>query len=445
MTDAQQKAAAKQFVKDWAGRGDEKQETQLFWISLLQNVYGIEQPTKAIEFEVPVKLSHTSFIDGYIKDTRVLVEQKGADIDLKKGYKQSDGSMLTPYQQARRYAGYLPHNMNPRWIVVCNFKEFHIHDMNRPNDTPEIVLLEKLGKEYPRLQFLVDAGNERIQKEMQVSLQAGELVGKLYDSLLKQYKDPESPNSLKSLNMLCVRLVFCLYAEDADIFGKRNLFHDYLKDVPASGMRRALVDLFRILDTKVEARDPYLTDDNPMLAAFPYVNGGLFADESIEIPPFTEELKNLLLTSASENFNWAEISPTIFGAVFESTLNPETRRSGGMHYTSIENIHKVIDPLFLNGLKAELEEVRNKPITGGSRSKAMAAFHNKLGTLTFLDPACGSGNFLTETYLSLRRLENEIINEIFTGDAGQLGIGAMAENVLDTLKVKVFYRAILWH
>ncbi len=437
MTDAQQKAAAKQFVKDWAGRGDEKQETQLFWISLLQNVYGIEQPTKAIEFEVPVKLSHTSFIDGYIKDTRVLVEQKGADIDLKKGYKQSDGSMLTPYQQARRYAGYLPHNMNPRWIVVCNFKEFHIHDMNRPNDTPEIVLLEELGKEYPRLQFLVDAGNERIQKEMQVSLQAGELVGKLYDSLLKQYKDPESPNSLKSLNMLCVRLVFCLYAEDADIFGKRNLFHDYLKDVPASGMRRALVDLFRILDTKAEARDPYLTDDNPMLAAFPYVNGGLFADESIEIPPFTEELKNLLLTSASENFNWAEISPTIFGAVFESTLNPETRRSGGMHYTSIENIHKVIDPLFLNGLKAELEEVRNKPITGGSRSKAMAAFHNKLGTLTFLDPACGSGNFLTETYLSLRRLENEIINEIFTGDAGQLGIGAMAENVLDTLKVKV--------
>ena len=437
MTDAQQKVAAKQFVKDWAGRGDEKQETQLFWISLLQNVYGIEQPTKAIEFEVPVKLSHTSFIDGYIKDTRVLVEQKGADIDLKKGYKQSDGSMLTPYQQARRYAGYLPHNMNPRWIVVCNFKEFHIHDMNRPNDTPEIVLLEELGKEYPRLQFLVDAGNERIQKEMQVSLQAGELVGKLYDSLLKQYKDPESPNSLKSLNMLCVRLVFCLYAEDADIFGKRNLFHDYLKDVPASGMRRALVDLFRILDTKAEARDPYLTDDNPMLAAFPYVNGGLFADESIEIPPFTEELKNLLLTSASENFNWAEISPTIFGAVFESTLNPETRRSGGMHYTSIENIHKVIDPLFLNGLKAELEEVRNKPITGGSRSKAMAAFHNKLGTLTFLDPACGSGNFLTETYLSLRRLENEIINEIFTGDAGQLGIGAMAENVLDTLKVKV--------
>ena len=358
MTDAQQKAAAKQFVKDWTDHGDEKQETQRFWIALLQNVFGVEQATNAIEFEVPVKLGHTSFIDGYLKDTNVLIEQKGADIDLRKGYKQSDGSMLTPFQQARRYAGYLPHNMNPRWIVVCNFKEFHIHDMNRPNDTPEVIALAELEKEYPRLQFLVDTGNERIQKEMQISLQAGELVGKLYDSLLIQYKNPSNPASLKSLNMLCVRLVFCLYAEDAGIFGKHGMFHDYLQDIPASGVRKALVELFRILDTKPENRDPYLADDNPTLAAFPYVNGGLFADENIEIPPFTEDLKTLLLSNASEDFNWSEISPTIFGAVFESTLNPETRRSGGMHYTSIENIHKVIDPLFLDGLKAELEEIK---------------------------------------------------------------------------------------
>ena len=318
MTDAQQRAAAKQFVKDWTGHGDEKQETQCFWISLLQNVFGMEQATNAIEFEVPVKLSHTSFIDGYIKDTRVLIEQKGANIDLRKGYKQSDGSMQTPFQQARRYAGYLPHNMNPRWIVVCNFKEFHIHDMNRPNDTPEVILLPDLEKECHRLQFLVDTGSERIQKEMQISLQAGELVGKLYDALLKQYKDPTNPTSLKSLNMLCVRLVFCLYAEDAGIFGKHGMFHDYLQNIPANGIRKALVELFRILDTKPKNRDPYLADDNPTLAAFPYVNGGLFADENIEIPPFTEELKVTLLTNASEDFNWSEISPTIFGAV----LNP---------------------------------------------------------------------------------------------------------------------------
>ena len=421
MTDAQQKAAAKQFVKDWTGHGDEKQETQRFWIALLQNVFGVEQATNAIEFEVPVKLSHTSFIDGYLKDTNVLIEQKGADIDLRKGYKQSDGSMLTPFQQARRYAGYLPHNMNPRWIVVCNFKEFHIHDMNRPNDTPEVIALSELEKEYHRLQFLVDTGNERIQKEMQISLQAGELVGKLYDSLLKQYKNPSNPASLKSLNMLCVRLVFCLYAEDAGIFGKHGMFHDYLQDIPASGVRKALVELFRILDTMPENRDPYLADDNPTLAAFPYVNGGLFADENIEIPPFTEELKAMLLSNASENFNWSEISPTIFGAVFESTLNPETRRSGGMHYTSIENIHKVIDPLFYNALAAELDEITAIAVKK-TRDTKLGDFQKKLASLTFLDPACGSGNFLTETYLSLRRLENKAVaarlgDQIVLGDS----------------------------
>lgn len=437
MTDAQQRAAARQFVKDWTGHGDEKQETQRFWIALLQNVFGVEQATNAIEFEVPVKLGHTSFIDGYLKDTNVLIEQKGADIDLRKGYKQSDGSILTPFQQARRYAGYLPHNRNPRWIVVCNFKEFHIHDMNRPNDTPEVIALSELEKEYHRLQFLVDTGNARIQKEMQISLQAGELVGKLYDSLLGQYKNPSNPDSLKSLNMLCVRLVFCLYAEDAGVFGKHGMFHDYLQDIPASGVRKALVELFRILDTKPENRDPYLADDNPTLASFPYVNGGLFADENIEIPPFTEELKAMLLSNASENFNWSEISPTIFGAVFESTLNPETRRSGGMHYTSIENIHKVIDPLFLDGLKAELEEARDKTVAGGARSKAIQAFHEKLSKLTFLDPACGSGNFLTETYLSLRRLENEIIREIYSGIEGQMAMGEMAAEIMDSLKIKV--------
>ena len=418
MTDIQQKAAAKQFIKDWTGHGDEKQETQRFWIDLLQNVFGVEQATKAIEFEVRVKLDHTSFIDGYIKDTHVLIEQKGVDIDLRKGYKQSDGSMLTPFQQARRYAGYLPHNMNPRWIVVCNFKEFHIHDMNRPNDTPEVIKLEELTTEYSRLQFLVDTGNERIQKEMQISLQAGELVGKLYDALLKQYNSPASEAELKSLNMLCVRLVFCLYAEDAGIFGSKTMFHDYLKGFQPKNVRKALIDLFRVLDTKVADRDPYMDED---LAAFPYVNGGLFADENIIVPRFIEEIIDLLLTNASEDFNWSQISPTIFGAVFESTLNPETRRSGGMHYTSIENIHKVIDPLFFDALSAELDAIEAIAVKK-TRENKLADFQKKLASLTFLDPACGSGNFLTETYLSLRRLENRAVTlrlgeQIVMGDA----------------------------
>ena len=422
MTDVQQKAAAKQFVKDWLGHGDEKQETQRFWIDLLQNVFGVEQATKAIEFEVRVKLDHTSFIDGYIKDTHVLIEQKGMDIDLRKGYKQSDGSLLTPFQQARRYAGYLPHNMNPRWIVVCNFQEFHIHDMNRPNDTPEVIKLEELETEYHRLQFLVDTGNERIKKEMEISLQAGELVGKLYDALLKQYHSPASEEELKSLNMLCVRLVFCLYAEDAGIFGSHNMFHDYLRkkaDKDIGSVRRALKDLFLVLDQKPEDRDPYEMDED--LAAFPYVNGGLFADEKIIIPRFTEEIVDLLLSKASEDFNWSEISPTIFGAVFESTLNPDTRRSGGMHYTSIENIHKVIDPLFFDALSAELDSIAAIAVKK-TRDNKLGEFQKKLASLTFLDPACGSGNFLTETYLSLRRLENKAVmlrlgDQIILGDS----------------------------
>ena len=407
MTVAEQKKAAKQFAIDWADRGDEKQDTQAFWMTLLQKIFEIEEPEKFISFEVPVKLDHTSFIDAYIESTHVLIEQKGRDIDLRKGYKQSDGSMLTPFQQARRYAGYLPHNQNPRWIIVCNFQTFEIHDMNHPNSEPEIVLLQNLKDEFHRLQFLVDQGNEYINQEMKVSLQAGELVGELYDALLKQYKDPESEKSLRSLNMLCVRLVFCLYAEDAGIFGHKAMFHNYLERFAVQDVRKALVDLFQVLDQKPEDRDPYLTAD---LAAFPYVNGGLFADEHIEIPLFNEEIVDLLLRKASEDFNWSEISPTIFGAVFESTLNPETRRSGGMHYTSIENIHKVIDPLFLNNLQREFDEICSISILK-TKQKKLKDFQKKLSAITILDPACGSGNFLTESYLSLRRLENEALRE----------------------------------
>ena len=408
MTEAQQRQAVRTFIADWAGHGDEKQDTSRFWTGLLRNVFGIEEPEKFIEFELPVKLAHTSFIDGYIPQTRVLIEQKSRRISFKKGLKQSDGQLLTPYQQARRYAGYLPFNQTPRWIVVCNFEAFEIHDMNFPNGEPEVIPLADLEKEVHRLQFLVDTGNTTIQKEMEVSLQAGELVGVLYDAILKQYKDPSSPDTLKSLNALCVRLVFCLYAEDAGIFGGRNKFHDYLEQHRAED-RRALISLFQVLDQKPEERDPYLDED---LASFPYVNGGLFADENIEIPRLGEEVIDLILVQASAGFDWSVISPTIFGAVFESTLNPETRRSGGMHYTSIENIHKVIDPLFLNDLKRELAEIKEITVEK-TRTAKLRDYQTKLASLTFLDPACGSGNFLTESYLSLRRLENEVLSLLF--------------------------------
>lgn len=411
MTEKEQKAAAKEFAEFWKDKGYEKGESQQFWLSLLRNVLGVEKPEEFIEFEEKVKIDNTSFIDGHIHATHVIIEQKSIDKDLRKGVKQSDGSFLTPFQQAKRYSIELPYTERPRWIVTCNFKEFLIYDMQKPTGEPESLLLKDLPKEYYRLKFLVDTGNDQIKKEMEVSVKAGEIVGLLYDEILKQYKNPESKETLKSLNALCVRLVFCLYAEDSGLFGEHLKFHDYLKSYAVKDVRRALIDLFKVLDTKIEERDPYLDD---MLASFPYVNGGLFADENIEIPNFNEKIVNLLLRNASEDFNWSEISPTIFGAVFESTLNPETRRSGGMHYTSIENIHKVIDPLFLNDLNEEFDEIKEIKVEK-TRLKRLEEFREKLASLTFLDPACGSGNFLTETYLSLRRLENKALALKYNG------------------------------
>ena len=419
MTDAQQRAAAKEFAAYWKGKGYEKGESQPFWLSLLRDVYGIEHPEQFITFEEQVHLDHTSFIDGTIPSTKVLVEQKGLGKDLNKPIKQSDGTLLTPFQQAKRYITELPLSQHPRWVVTCNFAEFYVYDMERPSGEPEKILLENLEKEYYRLQFLVDTGSEHLKREMEVSIAAGEIVGLLYDAFAKQYANPESERAMQSLNVLCVRLVFCLYAEDAGIFGRHGMFHDYLAAFNTREMRRAIVDLFRILDTPPEKRDPYLKDDNPTLAAFPYVNGGLFANEDIEIPPFTDEIRDLILVKASENFNWAEISPTIFGAVFESTLNPETRRSGGMHYTSIENIHKVIDPLFLSDLNAELTAIKEIAVIR-TRDRKLRDFQRKLASLLFLDPACGSGNFLTETYLSLRRMENEVLSLL---SKGQISFG----------------------
>ena len=415
-----QKRNAKQFIQNWQNRGHEKQDSQSFWLQLLRDVLGVEEPEQFIKFEKKVQLSHESFIDGYIDQTHVMIEQKGSNKDLDKPIRQSSGELLTPFQQAQRYANNLPYSERPRWIVTCNFIEFRVYDMEHPNSEPVRIELKDLEKNYYQLEFLVDKSNEHLEKEKQVSLSAGELVGKIYDELLKQYKDPNNEHSQKSINQLCVRIVFCLYAEDAGIFGKRNMFHDYLEQFDVRQMRQALIKLFKVLDTKEEDRDPYLADDDPKLAEFPYVNGGMFSNEDIEIPSFTDELRSLLLSKASDEFDWSDISPTIFGAVFESTLNPETRRQGGMHYTSVENIHKVIDPLFLNDLKNELNEIKKTKQLATLKKKARK-FQEKLANLTFFDPACGSGNFLTETYLQLRKLENEAIKLIYPNPSLDVG------------------------
>lgn len=412
MTEKQQRAAAASFAERWAGKGYEKGQSQAFWLDLLGNVLGVSAAPQYIEFENRIKLAHTSFIDGYIPDTRVLIEQKGQDIDLTRPIRQSDGTMLTPFAQAKRYAAELPYSDRPRWVVVCNFREFHVYDMEHPEGKPEVILLADLEQDYYRLQFLVDNSNAHLAREMKVSIQAGELVGRLYDAILAQYVDPTSPATLRSLNVLCVRLVFCLYAEDAGVFGRRDMFSDYLNTFPVERVRAALIELFEVLHTPIDQRDPYLA---PALAAFPYVNGGLFARTEVEVPLFTEEIKQMLVNRAGWGFDWSYISPTIFGAVFESTLNPVTRRAGGMHYTSIENIHKVINPLFLDELEAEFAEALQVKVDR-TRRQRLQELQDRLASLTFLDPACGSGNFLTETYLSLRRLENRILMQLYAGE-----------------------------
>lgn len=424
---AQQRQAAKAFAKEWEGRGYEEGETQKFWLQLLDEVFGVEKPYAYIDFEERVKINSTKRIDAHIPSTHVIIEQKSAHVNLHTALQQSDGKRLTAAEQAARYTAGLSYSDRPRWIITCNFASFFIYDMEHPNSEPEEVQLKNLGKEIHRLGFLVNQTAAHIKREDEVSFKAGAIVGELYDEILKAYKDPTAESTLKSLNQLCVRLVFCLYAEDAAVFGKKDLFHDYLIAQP--DLRRAMIDLFKVLDTKIADRDPYLSDE---LAAFPYVNGGLFRGE-IEIPRLNDRVRDLLLQRASEDFDWSEISPTIFGALFESTLNPETRREGGMHYTEVENIHKVIDPLFLNDLHEELDTIKAQK-DSKSRTRNLHAYQQKLASLLFFDPACGSGNFLTETYLSLRRIENEVIALI---NRDQMTMGDIANPI--QVSINQFY------
>ena len=419
MKPIEQKKAAEEFVKFWLHeKGYEKGQTVLFWEELLRDVYGIKKPSKMLVPEDSLKVEKSQrFIDIRIPSTRVMIEQKGAHVDLTKPQEQSGlKEKLTPFQQAHRYILGLGVSEHPKWIVVCNFKEFHIHDMEHPNDKPEVVLLENLPNELHRLQFMVDTESTHTQSEEQVSVKAGSLVGELYDKLLVQYGESPSEDDLRSLNVLCVRIVFCLYAEDARVFKKKkDMFHDYLDMYRTAELRDAVIRLFRILDTPESMRSKF---ERPELLDFPYVNGGLFSEKQhpIEIPMFTDQLRTLLLDKASYGFDWSEISPTIFGAMFENTLNPKERHRNGMHYTTVENIHKLIGPLFLDSLTEELDTILSQ--TGsGARTRRLKAFQDKLADIRVLDPACGSGNFLTETFLSLRRLENRVIRELHHGQS----------------------------
>ena len=441
---ATRQQAAREFVKTWGKKeGKEDAERQTFWNDLLNRVYGINDYYNFITYEKDVKVKDngkvtTRRIDGYIPSTKTMIEMKGKHVtDLSKPLVQSGGAELTPFEQAKRYANFMPNSEQPRWILVSNFSEIDIHDMEHPLDAPKIIKLEDLPQKVKSLEFIVNQHEKRVVDEQKISVDAGNIVAKIYDELVVAYSkgrdvDVKSHKIQRSLNMLIVRLVFLLYADDSNLFGKENIFQEFIERREPRDIRRDLAELFKVLDQKEEDRDPYLDKE---FNQFSYVNGGMFADESVIIPQFTDELKRLIVEDAGQKFDWSSISPTIFGAVFESTLNPESRRAGGMHYTSIENIHKVIDPLFLDDLHEEFDKIQNM----GNRKQRIdraIEFREKLGKLKLLDPACGSGNFLTETYLSLRKMENECL-KIIVGDQSTLALNDSTTKV--QVKIQNFY------
>lgn len=432
----------KDFIATWQDQGSEVADKVTYWNTLLELLgvpkQQIENKTY-IEYEKPIKLRENEkfhgSIDAYIPSTKVLIEQKSNGVDLFKAESRPNGGdteKITPFEQAKRYDNHLGSKEKANFLVLSNFNQIVIYDVRESVDVkPVIIDLKDLEKDLYLLNFLVKPDEtKRLEKEKRISVAAGELVSKIYNefaNIFAKYDQVDDEKIKHSINTLCVRLVFCLYAEDAGLFNAKEQFYNYLEPVAPNKCGVALKALFKVLDTKIDDRtkdDPFWNDENPELSQFPYVNGGLFADTDIIIPPFSDELKDIVLNQASRGFDWSDISPTIFGAVFESTLNPETRRQGGMHYTSVENIHKVIDPLFLNDLKADLEEIKQYKNKKTIKEKAIA-FQEKLSNLTFFDPACGSGNFLTETFLSLRRLENEAIRLELGGesvlDVGQAG------------------------
>ena len=407
---AYSKKKLREFAERWRGRGYEKGETQQFWLQALRAIGYPHVDDVLFEYHLP----SGGFADVWIPDADVLIEQKSFGVSLD-DYELRQNKKKTPLMQALDYVEELPRPKQPRFVVTCNFGIFRVYDRDKWSksqlaDNAFEFTLDELSEHPEYMGFITDPGNSRLEKEKQVSIKAGELIGELYDMMREGYIDPDSEESMHALNVLCVRLVFCLYCEDADLFEKDS-FYNYLKDVPASQFRVALRRLFVALDTDLKKRDPYDAD----VKIFPYVNGGLFREDT-EIPNFTDEAKQFLLEKVARPVNWSQISPTIFGGIFESTLNPETRRSAGMHYTSPENIHKVIDPLFLDELKAEFAAIRDEEGTTPRKKKnALARFHAKLCNLKFFDPACGSGNFLTETYICLRKLEDSVLNELRQG------------------------------
>ena len=406
------KADAEAFASRWANKGNENQDTQRFWIDFYQNVLGVEDAVSRLEFEKPVSTdasTHDGYIDVLIPSAKTLVEQKSLGIDLAKE-ETRQGRKVTPAKQGNAYAQGMPLSHQPRYIIACNFAEFWVFDRERDSLCREPLFklpLAELPKNLAAIQFLKGGAEAPATISRAVSVEAGKIMSKLHDLVAEAFDDPDTPENHHALSVLMTRLMFLMFCEDSGLVAP-NAFRDYVSHFQAGDLRRGLKDLFVWLDTRDEDRDKYA---EPWLKKLPYMNGGLF-HEKTEIPPLSENFRHTLIVEGCQEFDWAGVSPTVFGSIFEGALSHDHRRANGQHFTSPENIHKVIDPLFLDGLKAEFEEACAKPVAGGARTRALKDLHEKIGGISILDPAAGSGNFLTESYLCLRQLENRILFEL---------------------------------
>ena len=420
------KKAAQKFVTEWKNRGKEDKDYTEFWEDLLEDVFGIPTARKEIEPQSRVKFEgSTKRIDIRVKTSKIVVEQKSNDVDLdvrqKQSGKDANGNeiWLTPMEQAIRYYNNLDTPDQGRYVIACNFKEFRIWDSYHKNAPFKSIMLEELPSRWRDLKILVEPyrpeGFVDEKREERVSSTASEFIRNLYDTIYASKKE-WTKSELQSLNMFCVRVVFCLFAEDAGIFDDGQ-FRTFLDKFNAKDLNKKFDALFFWLDMTDPKRREYYKLADVEVQQFPYVDGGLFNNADLyETPAINKAAFDILksawvlkLKDTDEIFDWSEISPTNFGCIFESTVDSEVRESGGMHYTTPSNIHRVIDPLLMDDLKEELERIIALPIdTKGQKDVKYAkleAFRDRLASMRFLDPACGSGNFLTETYKSLHALE----------------------------------------
>lgn len=384
------RANAARFSEEWAGKGYEKGQTQSFYDEFFA-VFGVPRKQVAV-YEQRVRAldpgRSSGFIDLFWPGT-LIVEQKSAGRDL-------TGAM----EQALDYYSWLPEAQRPRYMMVCDFQRFELVDLETRREWR--FPLADLKRHVEGFGFIIGVQPRLFRNQSPVNRRASELMGRLHNALAA---DGYTGHALERL---LVRLLFILFADDTGIFERKDMFLTFLEQRTAANGRdlgRWLGELFQVLDTPPERRQRGLDAD---LAEFPYVNGELFR-ERIDMPAFDHAMRDMLLDASM--FNWGEVSPAIFGSLFEGVIDRVTRRRQGAHYTPEQAILKVIEPLFLDDLRAEFDRAR---ALRSGRERALRALHERMAALTFLDPACGAGNFLVVAYRELRELERELLKELLT-------------------------------